>query len=106
MIWSMDKGGVEVVGVTDSSARVPCGCCSCGEISPPINFSLRLGTLRILFHSGKHETVLGWMTAGFELYAVFEPLVTKPVIINAVNQLLKWIRKEEDRLFILNSPTF
>ena len=64
------------------------------------------GTLRILFHSGKDETVLGWMTAGFELYAVFEPLVTKPAIINAVNQLLKWIRKEEDRLFILNSPTF
>jgi len=63
-------------------------------------------TLRILFHSGKDETVLGWMTAGFELYAVFEPLVTKPAIINAVNQLLKWIRKEEDRLFILNSPTF
>merc|ERR1712136_521463 len=63
-------------------------------------------TLRILFHSGKDETVLGWMTSGFELYAVFEPLVTKPAIINAVNQLLKWIRKEEDRLFILNSPTF
>jgi len=63
-------------------------------------------TLRILFHSGKHETVLGWMTSGFELYAVFEPLVTKPVIINAVNSLLKWIRREEDRLFILNSPTF
>ncbi len=96
--------GVEVVGVTDSSARVRV---IAGHVArSPIIFSLRLGTLRILFHSGKHETVLGWMTAGFELYAVFEPLVTKPVIINAVNQLLKWIRKEEDRLFILNSPTF
>ena len=46
------------------------------------------------------------VTAGFELYAVFGPLVTKPVAINSVNKLLKWIKKEEDRLFILNSPTF
>ena len=45
------------------------------------------------------------VTAGFELYAVFGPLVTKLIAINAVNKLLKWIKKEEDRLFILSSPT-
>jgi len=45
-------------------------------------------------------------TSGFELYAVFGPLVTKNTAINSVNKLLKWIKKEEDRLFILNSPTF
>ncbi len=44
--------------------------------------------------------------SGFELYAVFSPLVTKHVVISSVNKLLKWIKKEEDRLFILSSPNF
>ncbi len=31
------------------------------------------------------------VTSGFELYATFNPLVTKPIAINAINRLLKWI---------------
>jgi hypothetical protein len=46
------------------------------------------------------------VTSGFELYVTFEPLVTKHSAINAVNKLLSWIKKEEDRLFILKAPTF
>ncbi|XP_035677736.1 protein SAND-like [Branchiostoma floridae] len=62
--------------------------------------------LKILFHVGSKETMLGWITSGFELYATFGPLVTKPAAINAINKLLRWIKKEEDRLFILNSYTY
>ncbi|KAJ8302197.1 hypothetical protein KUTeg_021184 [Tegillarca granosa] len=62
--------------------------------------------LKILYSVGPHETLLGWITQGFELYAVFGPLVTKPAAIHAINRLLRWIKKEEDRLFILNSVTF
>jgi len=45
------------------------------------------------------------ITSGFELYAVFSPLVSKPTAIASTSQLLRWIKKEEDRLFIMNSPT-
>ncbi|XP_062510405.1 protein SAND-like isoform X2 [Corticium candelabrum] len=62
--------------------------------------------LKILFHVGSKETVLGWVTPGFELYVVFGPLVTKPVAISSVNKLLRWIKHEEDRLFILSSQTY
>ncbi|XP_028406838.1 vacuolar fusion protein MON1 homolog A-like [Dendronephthya gigantea] len=62
--------------------------------------------LKILCHVGSKEMLLGWVTSGFELYATFNPLVTKPIAINAINKLLKWITNEEDRLFILNSPVF
>ena len=62
--------------------------------------------LKILCHVGCKEMLLGWVTSGFELYATFNPLVTKPMAINAINRLLKWITNEEDRLFILNSPVF
>ncbi|XP_033631186.1 protein SAND-like [Asterias rubens] len=62
--------------------------------------------LKIMFHVGSREALLGWVTTGFELYAVFGPLATKQVAILAVNKLLKWIKKEEDRLFILNPPEY
>lgn len=46
------------------------------------------------------------VTQGYELFAVFEPLIDKITVINLVNKLLKWIKKEEDYLFILNAPSF
>jgi hypothetical protein len=46
------------------------------------------------------------VTQAFELYAVFGPLITKTSAIHAVNKLLRWIKREEDRLFILSSVTF
>lgn len=46
------------------------------------------------------------LTTGFELYVIFEPLIDKPTAINAVNKILKWIKKEEDKIFIMNAPTF
>lgn len=62
--------------------------------------------LKLLYHVGPHETLIGWITQGFELYAVFGPLVTKTIAIQAINKLLRWIKKEENRLFILSSFTF
>lgn len=46
------------------------------------------------------------VTSGFELYLCFSPLGTKAMAVSAVNKLLKWIRKEEDRLFILSPLTY
>jgi len=46
------------------------------------------------------------VTSRFELYAVFGPLVSKSAVVLMSNKLLKWIRKHEDSLLILNSPSF
>ncbi|KAG0373482.1 Vacuolar fusion protein mon1b [Mortierella sp. AD032] len=62
--------------------------------------------LKLLFHVGEQETMLGWITSGFELYAAFGPLVSKSAVVLMSNKLLKWIRKQEDSLLILNSPSF
>nr|XP_054775013.1 protein SAND-like isoform X2 [Lytechinus pictus] len=62
--------------------------------------------LKIMFTVGSKEAVLGWVTGGFELFAIFGPLTTKQAAIFAVNKLLKWIKKEETRLFILNPPEY
>jgi len=62
--------------------------------------------LKLVHFATEQEVVLGWLTAAFELYAVFGPLHSKLAVITAVNKLLRWVKKEEERLFILTAPTF
>ncbi|KAF9978867.1 Vacuolar fusion protein mon1b [Actinomortierella ambigua] len=62
--------------------------------------------LKLLFHVGGQETMLGWITTGFELYTAFGPLVSKSAVVRMCNRLQKWIRKNEDRLMIVSSPSF
>ncbi|XP_046662183.1 vacuolar fusion protein MON1 homolog A isoform X1 [Homalodisca vitripennis] len=64
------------------------------------------GALKLAYQQLPLETMLGWITAGFELYVAFEPLMTKRNTINAVNKILQWIHKKESRLFIPTMPTF
>ncbi|ESO02314.1 hypothetical protein HELRODRAFT_65589, partial [Helobdella robusta] len=59
--------------------------------------------LKIYYHVGSKENILAWVTNHFDMYAVFSPLATKNQAIQMVNKLLKWIKKEENRLFVLSS---
>ncbi|KAM9410810.1 vacuolar fusion protein MON1 homolog A isoform 2-T3 [Pholidichthys leucotaenia] len=62
--------------------------------------------LRIFYRCGETENLMAYVTNGFELYLCFSPLATKALAYSAVSKLLKWIRKEEDRLFILSPLTY
>jgi len=62
--------------------------------------------LKLCHYSTNEEVVLGWLTQSFELYSVFSPTTSKLKVITAVNKLLRWIKKEEDKMFILSAPTF
>lgn len=62
--------------------------------------------LRSFYRCSETENLLAWVTSGFEVYLCFSPLATKALAVSAVNKLLKWIRKEEDRLFILSPLTY
>ena len=66
----------------------------------------RSAPLKSLYMATDHESIFGWNTVGFEVYAVFGPLVTKPNAVHALNALLRWIKQNEDSLFIVNAPTF
>lgn len=54
----------------------------------------------------QHVPFFTQVTSAFELYICYSPLGTKAGAISAVNKLMKWIRKEEDRLFILTPQTY
>jgi len=59
---------------------------------------------KVYYQVTETETVVGWVTSGFELYATFGPLEPKSSCIKGCNQILNWIKNEENNLFILNSP--
>lgn len=61
--------------------------------------------LKTLFYAGNKETMMGWHMQGFELYAAFEPLVTKLDATTAMKEVVHWIKREETRLFVMDAPT-
>ncbi|XP_077539696.1 vacuolar fusion protein MON1 homolog [Haemaphysalis longicornis] len=61
--------------------------------------------LKILFWATGREVLMGWHMAGFELYAAFEPLVSKDTAVRSMSKLLHWIKQEEERLFIMSYAT-
>ncbi|XP_063072084.1 vacuolar fusion protein MON1 homolog B [Engraulis encrasicolus] len=62
--------------------------------------------LKLIYHVAEKETLLAWVTSKFELYTCFSPLVTKASSINAITKLLRWIKREEERLFIRYPPKY
>ncbi|XP_058815140.1 vacuolar fusion protein MON1 homolog A [Topomyia yanbarensis] len=62
--------------------------------------------VKLIYQMQEKEILLGWVTQAYELFAAFEPTVHRNDVINLVNKLLKWIKKEENNLFILSAPTF
>ncbi|XP_073674688.1 vacuolar fusion protein MON1 homolog B-like [Garra rufa] len=62
--------------------------------------------LKLIYHSAGKETLLAWVTSKFEMYACFTPLVTKKSAIGELTKLLRWLKKEEERLFICHLPKY
>jgi len=62
--------------------------------------------VKFLYHTASYETLAGWATHAFEIYAVFDPLISKSKAVSALSRLSKWAKKEENNLFILSAPTF
>jgi len=62
--------------------------------------------VKFLYYTGSYETIAAWATNTFEIYAIFDPLISKAKAVSALNRLSKWAKKEENNLFILSAPTF
>ena len=52
------------------------------------------------------EVVVGYVSNNSEIYCVFQPLCTRPIALNNIDKLLRWIRKEESRFFILGNGVY
>jgi vacuolar fusion protein MON1 len=62
-------------------------------------------SLKIIYMQRKYETLLGWMTSDFEIYASFSPLVTKEIMILAVNKVVEFVKRNKIKIFLTATPT-
>ena len=52
------------------------------------------------------STALAWETPLFELYCVAGPSASRAALAQSANRLVQWIRREEERVFIIGGAVF
>lgn len=62
--------------------------------------------LRVGFCAGTRETALGWVSSGFELYLVARPYSSRRNLVKAAEEIVKWVKKKQERLFVIGGATF
>ncbi|KAI6658086.1 hypothetical protein LOD99_15799 [Oopsacas minuta] len=55
---------------------------------------------KIIYTVGPKETLFAWIHKEFEWYAVFDPLISKPSAVDAINKLCRWMKNTKDELFL------
>ncbi|KAL0581169.1 Vacuolar fusion protein mon1 [Marasmius crinis-equi] len=63
-------------------------------------------TLKLQFIRTEKECVMGWITQPFELYIALSPLLPKTAVIGAANAVARWVKRDENRLFLRDAPVF
>ncbi|KAI9732793.1 MAG: Vacuolar fusion protein mon1 [Cirrosporium novae-zelandiae] len=54
----------------------------------------------------KPATSLAWVTPQFELYCVAGPNVAKNALAQSANQVVQWVTREQERIFIIGGAVF
>ena len=62
--------------------------------------------LKILQCVSDDATSLAWLTSSFELYCVGGPNLSRAALAQGANKIIQWIKKEEQRLFIIGGGVF
>ncbi|KAK1034430.1 Vacuolar fusion protein mon1 [Friedmanniomyces endolithicus] len=66
----------------------------------------RTAHLKVQHCVAKDATALAWETPLFELYCVGGPLVTRAALAQGANRIVQWIKREEERVFIIGGAVF
>ncbi|KAK5990441.1 Vacuolar fusion protein MON1 [Cladobotryum mycophilum] len=62
--------------------------------------------LKILQCVSDEATSLAWLTPTFELYCIGGPNLSRAAMAQGANKIIQWIKKEENRLFIIGGGVF
>jgi hypothetical protein len=66
----------------------------------------RTSHLKVLHAVSREATALAWVTPVFELYCVAAPAASRQTVTQAANRVVQWIRREEERVFIIGGAVF
>lgn len=62
--------------------------------------------LNVLHCVTQDSTSLAWVTPVFELYCVAGPNLSRTTMTKTANEIVRWVKKEEERLFIIGGGVF
>ncbi|KAK4176309.1 putative vacuolar fusion protein MON1 [Triangularia setosa] len=62
--------------------------------------------LKVIYSVGEDCASLGWVTPLFEFYCVAGPNVSRQAMTEAANKIVKWVGREEGRVFIIGGGVF
>ncbi|KAK7469379.1 Vacuolar fusion protein mon1 [Stygiomarasmius scandens] len=62
--------------------------------------------LKLQYIRTDKECVMGWITQPFELYITLSPLLPKSAVVGAANSVARWVKKDENKLFLRDAPIF
>ncbi|PTB65402.1 DUF254-domain-containing protein [Trichoderma citrinoviride] len=62
--------------------------------------------LKILQRVSDDATSLAWLTPTFELYCIGGPNLSRAAMAQGANKIMQWIKREEQRLFIIGGGVF
>ncbi|KAF2760799.1 DUF254-domain-containing protein [Pseudovirgaria hyperparasitica] len=63
-------------------------------------------TLKVHHNVGVHCISLAWATSFFELYCVAPGTTSRIALTQAANKIVEWVRREEERVFIIGGAVF
>ncbi|KAJ9107806.1 hypothetical protein QFC19_002711 [Naganishia cerealis] len=66
----------------------------------------QLAPMKQFYIQTEFEACMGWSTNSFELYLTASPELPKHAVVSAANAIVRWINKEESRLFLRDAPVF
>ncbi|KAI9834966.1 MAG: hypothetical protein M1819_002689 [Sarea resinae] len=62
--------------------------------------------LKVAHTVSRDSISLAWLTPIFELYAVAGPNTTRNALAQGANKVVQWVKREEERVFILDGAVF
>ncbi len=63
-------------------------------------------TLKVHHETNTTSIALAWSTPLFELYAVAPVNTSRAALAQGANKIIQWVRREEERVFIIGGAVF
>jgi hypothetical protein len=70
------------------------------------NLHNKPATLKVHHEMNTTYIALAWSTPLFELYAVAPASTSRAALAQSANKIIQWVRREEERVFIIGGAVF
>lgn len=67
---------------------------------------VKYSPVKVLHTVSRESSALAWITADFEFYCVAGPKASRNALTEGADKVIKWMKREEERVFIIGGAVF